>query len=82
MLTCRTIGIVLLLLFLTVISNGAAYAAALPGAHTLVIDELGKGLAPVDGSWQFLPGDSPAWADPAFDDHIWEQLTDPDRSEA
>jgi hypothetical protein len=82
MLTCRTIGIALLLLFLTVISNGAAYAAALPGAHTLVIDELGKGLAPVDGSWQFHPGDSPAWADPAFDDQNWEQLTDPDRSEA
>jgi hypothetical protein len=29
----------------------------------------------VDGSWQFRLGDNPAWADPAFDDHSWEQLT-------
>jgi hypothetical protein len=74
MMTCRTIGMALLLVFLCLIGSGAAHAAALPDAHTLVIDELGKGLAPLDGSWQFHLGDNPAWADPAFDDDNWEQL--------
>jgi hypothetical protein len=27
-----------------------------------------------DGSWQFHLGDTPEWADPAFDDDNWEQL--------
>jgi hypothetical protein len=48
MLTCRTIGIALLLVFLAVISSGTVHAEALLTGHTLVIDELGKGLAPVD----------------------------------
>jgi hypothetical protein len=45
------------------------------GAHTLVIDGLGKGTAPLDGRWQFHLGDDPAWAAPSFDDSHWEQLT-------
>jgi hypothetical protein len=65
MLTCRAIGIAVSLIFLAVISSGAVQAAPLPGAHTLVIDDLGKGLAPMDGPWQFHLGDNPAWADPA-----------------
>jgi hypothetical protein len=48
-------------------------------AHTLVpalvIDGLGKGVAPLDGPWQFHVGDDPAWAAPGFDDSHWEQLT-------
>jgi hypothetical protein len=75
MLTGRTIGIAVSLIFLAVMSSGAVQAAPPPGAHTLVIDELGKGLAPVDGPWQFHLGDNPAWADPAWDDHSWESLT-------
>ena len=75
MLTSRRIGIALLPVFLAVISIGAVHAAALPGAQTLVIDQLGKGIAPVGGPWQFHIGDNPAWADPAWDDHSWEQLT-------
>jgi Stage II sporulation protein E (SpoIIE) len=71
MLPCRTIGIALSLVFLAV----TVQAAAPPGAHTLVIEELGKGVAPVDGSWQFHLGDNPAWADPAWDDHSWEQIS-------
>jgi hypothetical protein len=44
-------------------------------AHTLVIDGLGKGVAPLDGPWQFHMGDDPAWAAPGYDDSHWEQLT-------
>jgi Stage II sporulation protein E (SpoIIE) len=62
MLTCRTIGIALSLVFLGVISTGAVHAATPPGARTLVIDQLGKGLTPLDGFWQFYLGDNPAWA--------------------
>jgi hypothetical protein len=40
-----------------------------------VLDGLGKGTAPIDGPWQFHLGDDPAWANPAFDDSGWEQLT-------
>lgn len=51
-----------------------------PAAHpqapaTLVIDGLGKEMAPLDGQWQFHPGDDTAWAAPAFDDSGWEQIT-------
>jgi hypothetical protein len=35
--------------FLAVTRSGLAYAAPPTGGHTLVIDELGKGLAPLDG---------------------------------
>ena len=57
-----------------------AHAAELPGAaasgpHTLVLDGLGKGSAPLDGPWQFHLGDDPAWANPGFDDSHWQQLT-------
>jgi hypothetical protein len=52
-----------------------AQPAGAPGAHTLVIDGLGKGAAPLDGPWQFHLGDDPAWAAPGYDDSHWEQLT-------
>ena len=45
----------------------------------LTIDGLGKGVAPLDGPWQFHLGDDPAWANPEMDDATghngWEQLT-------
>ena len=44
-------------------------------APILVADGLGKGIVPLDGPWQFHLGDDMAWADPAFDDSHWEQLT-------
>jgi hypothetical protein len=47
-------------------------------APALAIDGLGKGLAPLDGPWQFHLGDDPAWAAPALDDVTghsgWEQI--------
>jgi len=54
------------------------YAQATAGtARTptpLVVDGLGKGTIPLNGSWQFHTGDNPAWADPNFDDSNWEQI--------
>src|ERR1700722_6459768 len=67
---CRSLGMFLSVVFLAVTTSGLAYAAPQAGGHTLVIDELGKGLAPLDGPWQFH-----IWADPAFDDQGWEQVT-------
>ena len=55
--------------------------AAVPSspAAPLTIDGLGKGVAPLDGPWQFHLGDNPAWAAVGVDDAIgqngWEQLT-------
>jgi Stage II sporulation protein E (SpoIIE) len=52
--------------------------AAAPTA-ALTIEGLGKGVAPLDGLWQFHLGDDPAWAAPGIDDATghdgWEQLT-------
>jgi hypothetical protein len=47
---------------------------AAPTASLLVLDGLGKGAAPLDGPWQFHPGDDPAWAAPSFDDFFWRQI--------
>ena len=48
-------------------------------AAPLTIEGLGKGVAPLDGPWQFHLGDNPAWAAPGVDDATghngWEQLT-------
>jgi Stage II sporulation protein E (SpoIIE) len=60
-------------------------AAVLPSSNTgtppavLTIEGLGKGVAPLDGPWQFHLGDDPTWATPGMDDATghngWEQLT-------
>ena len=57
--------------------HGADLADA--SASPLTIEGLGKGVAPLDGPWQFHLGDNPAWAAPGVDDATghngWEQLT-------
>src|SRR5580700_11068768 len=67
------------LAFSTAPSRGAVQA----GAPVLSIDELGKGMAPLDGQWQFHLGDNPAWALPQTADDApgagWEQLS-PDKT--
>ena len=56
------------------------HGADLTGASAspLTIEGLGKGVAPLDGPWQFHLGDNPAWAAPGVDDATghngWEQL--------
>jgi len=41
----------------------------------VIADGMGIGTIPLDGPWQFHTGDDMAWANPAFDDSGWEQLT-------
>jgi hypothetical protein len=75
MLSSRTTGIYLFLVFLVMTGSGRANAAdSQPNTHTLVIQDLGKGVAPLDGLWQFHTGDDPGWADPDLDDHSWERI--------
>ena len=59
---------------------GAVSTASPASAPTvLTIEGLGKGVAPLDGPWQFHLGDDPAWAAPGVDDTTghngWEQIT-------
>ncbi|HVC46197.1 MAG TPA: SpoIIE family protein phosphatase [Terracidiphilus sp.] len=58
-------------------------AAESSSTPVLTIHELGKGVAKLDGPWQFHLGDNPAWAQPdAGDDQSnvgWEQLS-PDKT--
>jgi hypothetical protein len=58
-------------------------AAAQSVPPVLAIDGLGKGIAPLDGPWQFHLGDNPAWALPQTGDGAgnvgWEQLS-PDQT--
>jgi serine phosphatase RsbU (regulator of sigma subunit) len=41
---------------------------------TMVIQGVGKGAVPIDGSWQFHLGDDRRWADPSFNDSAWETI--------
>jgi hypothetical protein len=56
----------------------ASSATGTPSA-VLTIEGLGKGVAPLDGPWQFHLGDDPTWATPGIDDATghngWERLT-------
>ena len=47
----------------------AADTAEIPSAPVLAIEGLGKGVAPLDGPWQFHLGDNPAWASPTMADN-------------
>jgi hypothetical protein len=40
----------------------------------LVADDLGRASLPIDGPWQFHPGDDLAWASPQFDDSQWQTI--------
>jgi diguanylate cyclase len=67
------------ILFLPLPSLVAAVSPDGAPSGPLTIDGLGKGVAPLDGPWQFHLGDNPAWAAPGVDDATghdgWEQLT-------
>lgn len=53
----------------------AGEAASAPSkTPVLVIQGIGKGVMPIDGSWQFHEGDDPRWADQNFDDSRWESI--------
>jgi hypothetical protein len=70
----------LVALVLSALASTLGCAAEVPAAqasapHSLVLDGLGKGAAPLDGPWQFHPGDDMAWANPTFNDSAWQQLS-------
>jgi phosphoserine phosphatase RsbU/P len=53
----------------------ASQPAAWPQpAAALIIQDVGPGMVPVDGDWQFHTGDDLGWADPAYDDSAWEHI--------
>jgi hypothetical protein len=43
-------------------------------ASPLILHDLGRAAAPLDGLWQFHTGDDPAWASPALDDSTWSAI--------
>ncbi|HEX4006760.1 MAG TPA: PP2C family protein-serine/threonine phosphatase [Acidobacteriaceae bacterium] len=51
-------------------SGAASPSVAVP----LVARDLGRTTIPVDGPWQFHPGDNLAWASPTWDDTTWKPL--------
>ena len=48
-------------------------AASSPG--DMVVEGIGKAVAPLNGPWRFHLGDDPQWASHTFDDSAWETLT-------
>src|SRR5579862_3781099 len=64
----------LLVMFLLVLAK-AAPSQAEQKPEPLIVADLGKGAAALDGPWQFHLGDDLAWAAPDFDDSRWEQLS-------
>ena len=61
------------------LASFTSLTAAQSVAPVLVVDGLGKGVAPLDGPWQFHLGDNPAWALPQTGDDAgnvgWEQIS-------
>src|SRR5579859_553294 len=57
----------------------ATSSASGSGTDVLALEDLGKGLAPVDGAWQFHLGDDLSYGSPTLDDtegrNGWERLT-------
>ena len=56
---------------------GTQTAQAAQPSHTpvLVIPDIGDGIMPIDGTWQFHLGDDPSWARPSLDDSGWESIS-------
>jgi hypothetical protein len=49
-------------------------AAAARGERPLTLTDLGRATVPVDGEWQFHPGDDLNWSRPEFDDSSWQSV--------
>jgi hypothetical protein len=52
----------------------SAQAAPPDHAPVLVLQGIGRGIAPIDGEWQFHLGDDPRWSQPSLDDSKWEKI--------
>lgn len=54
----------------------AAFALRAPAfADALTVQNPGTGVVSLGGQWQFHIGDNLAWANPAFDDSHWEEIS-------
>src|SRR5580700_6271292 len=67
-------------LFVLLLCEPAVVVLALPPisranpAPVLSVENIGHGAVPIDGEWQFHPGDDLRWAAPAYDDSEWERI--------
>ena len=52
----------------------ASMAAVAEPPAPLSINPLGRAVLPMNGPWQFHPGDDMGWASPDFDDSSWAQI--------
>jgi hypothetical protein len=83
--TLVSLRVLALVVVAAIVSRSQIRASVVPTSATstppavLTIEGLGKGVAPLDGPWQFHLGDDPTWAAPGIDDTTghngWEQLT-------
>src|SRR5580704_15174437 len=68
-------------LFALLLCNPAIVVQALQppaGANpvpVLSVDNIGLGVVPIRGEWQFHLGDDPHWAASEYDDSNWEHIT-------
>jgi len=73
----------LVLVFLFVAGFQAAGATRDHTEPVVLTQNRLEGIFPLGGDWKYHPGDDPRWADPAFDDSSWPEvssdLSDPDR---
>src|SRR6478609_3584571 len=67
---------VLLIISLWLLLLTASLSAQSDGRFTLTTDSLqnGKSVELSRLNWKYQPGDDPRFADPQFDDHLWESL--------
>jgi hypothetical protein len=69
------IAVLTALLSLTCLAARARADQAAAGADSpLTLTGLGRATLPLDGAWQFHPGDDLRWASPEFDDSAWANI--------
>ncbi len=59
-------------LLITALLLAPTVVAAAPSPFP--IDTIAQATLPMNGPWQFHPGDNPSWASPDFDDSGWAQI--------
>ena len=52
-----------------------AVCCGITRAQTFKMPDLGPGVVPLTGTWQFHTGDDRTWAEPGFDDSGWQALS-------
>lgn len=61
--------------FLLLLASLLLLPAICTHAQAFHTQDPGPGSVEITGKWQFHTGDNLAWADPAFNDSGWEQLS-------